>query len=104
MHPDKVSRNRLHALTDLPNVGPAGAADLQALGITRPDQLRGRCPFDLHAELCHLTGTRHDPCVIDVFMSVIAFMNGAPPLPWWKYTPIRRQGRPTWSAQTFATP
>lgn len=102
MHPDKVNRARLNALTDLPNIGPAGAADLRLLGITHPEQLSGRCPFELYDELCRQTGAKHDPCVIDVFMSVIAFMNGAEARPWWAYTPIRKQGRSAWTAQTFA--
>lgn len=36
MRPSKVSRARLQRLTDLPNVGAAIAADLQALGMMRP--------------------------------------------------------------------
>lgn len=47
MHPDKVRRDRLQALTDLPNVGPAVAADLRCwVSIDRsnwPDAIRGRC-------------------------------------------------------------
>ena len=33
MHPAKVRRDHLHQLTDLPNIGPASAADLRRLGI-----------------------------------------------------------------------
>lgn len=42
MHPDKVDRRQLIQLTDLPNVGRAAAADLQLLGIRRPDAMRMR--------------------------------------------------------------
>ncbi len=36
MNPTKVVRERVRTLTDLPNIGPACAADLRRLGITEP--------------------------------------------------------------------
>ncbi|MBC3928612.1 helix-hairpin-helix domain-containing protein [Undibacterium sp. CY21W] len=90
MHPDKVDRNRLRQLTDLPNIGKAGAADLRLLGINAPADLVGQCPWQMYEKLCQLTGVRHDPCVIDVFMSVTAFMNGEPAKPWWEFTDARK--------------
>ena len=91
MHPNKVDRTRLRALTDLPNIGPACARDLQLLGIHTPAQLVGRNPFEMYKALCEKTSTRHDPCVIDVFMSVTRFMAGEEPRAWWDYTPERKQ-------------
>jgi len=91
MHPDKVDRTRLRVLTDLPNIGPASAKDLQLLGIHTPGQLVGRNPFEMYETLCAKTATRHDPCVIDVFMSVTRFMAGEAPRPWWDYTAERKQ-------------
>lgn len=81
-------------LTDLPNVGPATAADLALLGIHTPQALRAQDPQRLYERLCTLTGQRHDPCVLDVFTAAVAFMHGAPAAPWWTYTPQRkaRQG------------
>lgn len=90
MHPDKVDRDRLRQLTDLPNIGKAGAADLRLLGINAPADLVGQCPWQMYEKLCQLTGVRHDPCVIDVFMSVTAFMNGEPAKPWWEFTDARK--------------
>ena len=90
MHPDKVDRNRLRQLTDLPNIGKAGAADLRLLGINAPADLVGQCPWRMYEKLCQLTGVRHDPCVIDVFMSITAFMNGEPAKPWWEFTDARK--------------
>jgi hypothetical protein len=90
MHPDKVCREQLALLTDLPNVGPATARDLRLLGIHEPFQLRGQCPYTLFERLCTLTGTRVDPCVIDVFISITRFMDGERPRPWWFYTPERK--------------
>jgi len=91
MHPDKVDRQRLRKLTDLPNIGKAGAEDLRVLGIHTPAELVGRCPYDMFDKLCLLTRKQHDPCVIDVFMSVTRFMDGEPARVWWAYTEERKQ-------------
>ncbi len=77
-------------LTAIPNVGPAIAADLILLGITSKADLVNRDPFAMYEDLCGLTGQRHDPCVIDVFMAVVDFAGGAAARPWWKYTPMRK--------------
>ena len=91
MHPSKVKRNALRQLTDLPNVGAATAGDLKRLGISEPGQLLGRDPFEMYNRLCQLTGVRHDPCVIDVFLSVTRFVEGDEPRHWWAYTAERKQ-------------
>src|SRR5690606_9078122 len=78
-------------LSDIPNIGPAMVADFRDIGIERPAQLRGKDPYALYERLCTLTGTRHDPCVIDTFISAVRFMEGAPPRPWWHYTPERKR-------------
>ena len=78
-------------LTQLPNVGPATAADLRLLSIRSPAQLIGRDPYAMYQSLCKKTGQRHDPCVIDVFISVVRFMEGAPARPWWRYTAERKR-------------
>ncbi|GGX15821.1 helix-hairpin-helix domain-containing protein [Undibacterium macrobrachii] len=91
MHPEKVCRERLRVLTDLPNIGKAGAADLVLLGITLPDQLVGRDPLQMYHDLCRLTQQRHDPCVIDVFISITRFMDGEPARAWWCFTEERKR-------------
>ena len=90
MNPARVRRDALRTLTDLPNVGPAAAADLRLLGIEHPGQLVGRDPVQLYDDLCRVTGVRHDPCVIDVFASIAAFLAGDEPKPWWAYTAQRK--------------
>lgn len=90
MNPAKVVRERVQTLTDLPNVGPAMAVDLRQIGIRAPADLAGRDPFEMYEQLCALTGTRHDPCVIDVFISVTRFVAGDAPQPWWAYTAERK--------------
>jgi hypothetical protein len=91
MNPNKVDRNRVVALTDLPNIGKAGAEDLALLGIREPSQLVGKCPFEMYEMLCEKTATHHDPCVIDVFISITRFMNGEEPRAWWNFTAERKQ-------------
>lgn len=90
MNPAKVRREAVRALTDLPNIGPACAQDLRLLGIEHPQQLVGRDACELYRSLCRITGVRHDPCVIDVFLSITDFMAGGEPQPWWHYTPQRK--------------
>jgi Pathogenicity locus len=91
MHPDKVERQRVKLLTDLPNVGPACAKDLQLLGINSPIDLRGKDPLEMYRALCNKTGVRQDLCVLDVLISITRFINGDPPQPWWFYTAERKK-------------
>ena len=91
MHPDKVVRERVKRLTDLPNVGVATARDLMLIGIETPNDLTGKDPWQLYQALCHKTGTRHDPCVLDVFMALTRFMAGGPAEPWWACTDERKR-------------
>jgi Pathogenicity locus len=91
MNPAKVERSRVKNLTDLPNIGKASAADLQLLGIHEPQQLVGLNPYQMYQRLCDITQVRHDPCVIDVFISITRFMDGEAPRPWWDYTDERKQ-------------
>jgi hypothetical protein len=91
MNPAKVDRNRLKRLEDLPNIGQACARYLRLLGINRPQDLLAQDPFEMHARLCHLTGHQQDPCMIDVFISVVRFMADEPPRPWWKFTAERKR-------------
>lgn len=83
-------RSNYVELTQLPNIGPATAADLRLLGLRSPVELRGRDPYAMYESLCRRTGQRHDPCVIDVFISAVRFMEGAPAKSWWHYTAERK--------------
>lgn len=84
-------RTALTELEQLPNVGPAIASDLRLIGVTSPQDLRGRDPYAMYDDLCRTTGSHHDPCVIDVFISAVRFMTGEPKKPWWNYTLERKQ-------------
>ncbi len=85
--PDRTAYTRLE---QLPNVGKATAGDFRILGIETPAQLIGRDPYRLFDELCSRTASSHDPCMIDIFIAAVRFMEGAPETPWWKYTPERK--------------
>ena len=86
-NPDKETVSRLD---ELPNIGKAMAKDLQLIGINHPKELTGKEAWVLYDTLCTVSGTRHDPCVIDVSMLVIHFMEGGTRLPWWSFTEKRK--------------
>jgi hypothetical protein len=89
--PTKASHgNECEQLEQLPNIGPAMAADLRLLGIHHPQALKGKDAFVLYQQLCGITGQRHDPCVLDTFMAAVDFMGGGSPAPWWAYTAQRK--------------
>jgi hypothetical protein len=90
MNPSTVVREKVIKLTDLPNIGKASAADLELLGIENPQDLVGQDPYKMYEKLCVITGVKHDPCVIDVFISVTRFINGEDAKPWWAYTQERK--------------
>ena len=90
MHPDKVKREQVKKLTDLPNIGKAMEEDLVDIGITGPAQLKGVSALDLYKTLCRHQKAQHDPCVLDVFISITRFMAQDPPRAWWKYTEERK--------------
>jgi hypothetical protein len=84
-------RREVVRLEDIPNVGPAIAADLRRLGITSPEALLGRDPYAMYDDLCRISGQRHDPCLLDTFIAAVRYMAGAPKKPWWNYTAERKR-------------
>ena len=80
-----------HRLEQIPNIGPALAADLRILGLLTPAALVGQDPYALYERLARLTGQRQDPCVLDTFIAATRFMAGDPARPWWHYTPERKR-------------
>ncbi len=86
-----MNRKKCTRLEEIPNVGPSIAENLRLVGVSLPRHLIGRDPYQMYEELCRKTGERHDPCVIDVFISAVRFMEGEPKRPWWAYTSERKQ-------------
>ena len=78
-------------LTDIPNVGKRVARDLEIIGIKDPEMLKGKDPLDLYERVCTETRVKQDACLLDVFMAVVDYVNGAPARPWWYYTPERKR-------------
>lgn len=91
MNPKKVRRDQVRKLEDLPNIGKAMADGLRLIGIHRPEQLIEREAFEMYEALCEKAGQRQDPCVLDVFMSVVHFMDGGEARPWWTFTAERKR-------------
>jgi Pathogenicity locus len=88
----KLSDHRVvTSLEQIPNVGPSIAEDLRQIGVRTPRALVGRDPYRLYMSLCKATHERQDPCVLDVFISAVKFMEGRPVQPWWRYTAERKQ-------------
>jgi len=63
---------KARGLLELPNVGPATALDLVRLGLFESKALKSQNADTMYAKLCKIDGVRHDPCVIDVFASLVA--------------------------------
>ena len=78
-------------LEQIPNIGTSIANDLRMLGITKPEQLKGKNGLVLYKQMNKISGTRHDPCLADTFMAAVDFMNGGKPKPWWKFTEKRKE-------------
>ena len=91
MNPAKVVRDKVRYFSDLPNIGPASAKDFELLGFKNPGELKGADPLELYNALSHITDSYQDPCVLDVFMSVVDFLDGNPPKAWWHFTDQRKQ-------------
>ena len=88
---NQINREGLSHLEQVPNIGPAIAADLRRLGIRSPRELPGRDPYEMYDDLCRITGKRHDPCLLDTFIAAVRFMEGAPKRPWHAYTAERKR-------------
>ena len=79
---------------DIPNIGPAMARDFAQLGLKLPADLINKDPLALYRQMCKIAGVRQDPCVLDTYMAVVDFMNGAPARPWYYYTKTRKKVYP----------
>lgn len=88
--PKANSADDCERFEQLPNVGPALAADLRLMGFKHPAELRGQDALALYRRLCEVSGQRQDPCVLDTFMAITDFMRGAAAAPWWNYTAQRK--------------
>jgi DNA transformation protein len=74
------------ALEDLPNIGKSIAADLRAISILSPAQLKADDPLSIYLSLAKHMGKRHDPCVLYTLMAAKHFLVIGEKLAWWKFT------------------
>ena len=86
-----MKRSGIKQFRDIPNVGLAIEKDFFALGLDKPIELIGQDPYQLYSDLCRITQKRHDPCVIDVFISAVKYMEGGPLKKWWEFTEERKK-------------
>ena len=89
-HDHNTPRSTVTHFAQIPNVGPATVGDFHVLGLRTPQDLIGRDPIAMYNTLCERTHQRHDPCVIDVFIASVRYMEGAPSTPWYAYTAERK--------------
>ena len=84
------NRSEISDFKQIPNVGPATIKYLKIIGINSPFELIGQNPYTMYKDLCRVSGKKFDPCLADVFISAVRFMEGAPPKKWWEYTTERK--------------
>lgn len=95
---NRTGRAGARQLSDLDGVGEATLADLALLDVHDVPTLARQDPGLLFDRLCKLTGTRQDPCVLDVFSCAVAQARD-PALPaaqrkWWWWSRARKGTRP----------
>ena len=86
-----TTKNEAIRLEDIPNIGTSIAKDPRGIGVITPEQLKDKDGVELYLKLNAVTGVRHDPCVADVFLAAVDFMNGGAAKPWWSYTAQRKK-------------
>lgn len=83
--------NEIKRFRDIPNVGAAIEKNFFYLGLTKPVELIGKDPYQLYRDLCKITQKKQDPCVIDVLISAVRYMEGGPAKKWWEFTEERKR-------------
>lgn len=86
-----LKRTNVTRFRDIPNVGPATEKLFFALGLDAPAELAGKDPYRLYRDVCRINEEQYDPCVIDVFISAVRYMEGGPPKKWWEFTQERKK-------------
>ncbi len=78
-------------LETIPGVGKSIAADLQAIGINRVADLRGKDPQALYEKSNRVAGVVQDPCLLYTFRCAVYYANTPPDrrdpekLKWWNW-------------------
>jgi hypothetical protein len=86
-----MERSDIKRFRDIPNVGVATEKLFVTLGMDEPTELKGKDPYQMYSDLCRISQKIHDPCMIDIFISAVRFMEGGPPRKWWEFTGERKR-------------
>ncbi|MBP9116258.1 MAG: Mitomycin resistance protein mcrB [Acidimicrobiia bacterium] len=78
-------------LYEIPYIGKAMVRDFALLGINSINDLQGKSHIKLYDEICSLTNSIHDPCVLDTYEMAIHFARTGESLPWWEFSRIRKE-------------
>ncbi len=73
---------------EIPGVGPSLARDLESLGYTAIDGLRGENPEQMYERLQANAGVHIDRCVLYTFRCAVYYASGgrdAEKLKWWNW-------------------
>jgi len=84
-------RSEIISFQDIPNVGKAIEKHFKLIGLNKPIELTEKDPYQMYKELCDITQQRQDPCVLDVFISAVNYMQGGPRKKWWEFTRERKE-------------
>ena len=84
----------MRQLRDLAGIGPAMLKDFELLCIASVDELAQHDPRQLYDDLCRITNSRQDPCVLDTFHAAVAQARDlklpAEQRNWWYWSRIRK--------------
>ena len=84
-------RSEIISFQDIPNVGKAIEKHFILIGLNKPTELIEKDPYQMYKDLCDITQQRQDPCVLDVFISAVDYMQGGTPKKWWEFTRERKE-------------
>ena len=85
-------------LEEIPGVGRRTASVMEALGIHRPSDLRGRDPEELYLQECAMKGRQEDRCALYVWRAAVYYADHAERDParlkwwYWKDRPYPEEG------------
>ncbi len=77
-------------LYEIPYIGKAMVRDFALLGINSINDLNGKSHKKLYDEICELTNSIHDPCVLDTYEMAIHYAETGESLPWWEFSRRRK--------------
>ena len=83
-------RTEIINFQDIPNIGKSIEQKLRLIGLKEPIELINKDPYLMYDQLCNITSQRQDPCIIDVFISAVNYMQGGPAKKWWEFTKERK--------------